>query len=96
MTCKPLYTNEIGYIAKIDGTFVYAGKDSDGKAFADFSFDIDAFMKFDRFYKVEEKPGGAISTYIADCICETDDNDIGVIGIDRKVVMDIVNRLRHG
>lgn len=31
MICRPLYTNEIGYIASVGDTFVYAGKGSDGK-----------------------------------------------------------------
>ena len=96
MICKPLYTNEIGYIASIEGLFVYAGKESHGKTFADFSYDPDAFMKFDQFERISEQEGGIISTYIADCICETEDDKIGVIGLDRERVMTIVDRLRHG
>ena len=96
MMCKPLYTNEIGYIASVENAFVYAGKESDGKSFAEFSFTPEAFMKFDQFEHVTEEPGGSISTFVADCICETDDDRIGIIGLDQAFVMDIVNKLRHG
>lgn len=96
MMCKPLYTNEIGYIASIEGLFVYAGKESDREPFAYFSYDPGAFMKFDRFERVSEKVGGAISVYVTDCICETEDDKIVVIGLDREEVMTIVDRLRHG
>ena len=96
MMCKPLYTNEIGYIASVGDTFVYAGKGFDGKSFAEFSFTPEAFMKFDQFEHVTEEPGGSISTFVADCICETDDDRIGIIGLDQAFVMDIVNKLRHG
>lgn len=96
MVCKVLYTNEIGYIASVGDAFAYAGKESDGRTFAEFSFTPEAFMKFDQFDSITEESGGLISTFVADCICETEDDRINIIGLERMFVMDIVNKLRHG